>query len=99
MSANPSTPEELIMSVLVEGGLSSDDETTQQIAGKLANFFQIGMSRVEVTCRISEIEQALEQKNKMLYGSQIEDDIGNRNLIDPNILIIRLDQLRNMLKG
>lgn len=96
--SQPKTPEDLIMNILVSSGLSRDDETTQQLAGSLANLYEYGMGAVEMQSRISEIELSLTQKNKTIsaISGKIVDDMQQRNLIDPKILEIRLGNLLKM---
>jgi hypothetical protein len=92
------TPEDLIMVILINAGLSKEDEATQQLAGELANLYSAGMSAVEFQCRISEIELSLTQKNKQIstITGKVVDDMQQRNLIDPRILQIRLKNLKKM---
>lgn len=96
--AQAQTPEDLIMIILINAGLSKEDETTQQLAGELANLYEVGMSAVEFQCRISEIELALTQKNKTISSitGKIVDDMQQRNLIDPRLLEVRLKNLKKM---
>jgi hypothetical protein len=98
--STPKTPEDLIMNTLVSSGLDREDETTQQLAGTLANLYEYGMSAVEMQSRISEIELSLTQKNKQISSitGKIVDDMQGRNLIDPKILEIRLKNLKRMQK-
>lgn len=91
--------EDIIMETLVQSGLSKDDEATQQLSGSLANLFVAHSEQVELVCRINEVEAALKQTNKMLYGKHIKDDIGDRYLIDPKILRLRLQGLKKMQQG
>ncbi len=100
--AQAKTPEDLIMVILINSGLSKEDEATQQLAGELSNLYDAGMNAVELECRISEIELSLTQKNKIisaLDGKSIVEDMQQRDLIDPRILSIRLKNLRKMQRS
>jgi len=94
MSGKMLTIDEVIMTMLKESGLDPEDETVQQLAGSLSNLFQVEWNRAELAAHIQELEMTLQQKNKMLYGNKISDDIANRNMIDPKILMLRLQGLR-----
>ena len=88
------TIEEVIMTMLKESGLDPKDETTQQLAGSLSQLFQVEWNRAELAAHIQELELTLKQKNKILYGESISVDLANRNLIDPNIIKLRLQGLK-----
>lgn len=90
------TLQEVIMSMLVESGLSEEDEATQQLAGGLHNLFEFEWQRVEVTARINEVEEAVKMKNKKLVGETIITDFAGAQQIDPNIMQLRLQGLRRM---
>ena len=89
---------EVITSMLVESGMDPKAETTEMLAGSLHNLFEHEWQKIEVQSSIREVEAALKQKNKMLYGGKISDDIAGRNLIDPKILQLRLQGLKKMQK-
>ena len=91
--------EQVITELLVNSGMDKKDEKTQVLAAELNDLFIAGWDRTELGSRIHEITLALKQRNKMLYGDKITDDIANRNLIDPNIMQLRLQGLRKKLKG
>lgn len=85
--------EETITDLLVESGLSREDEATQQLAGNLANFFGEQYTMIEFNAHIQELQMALQQQNKVMLAGQVIDDMANRQMIDPRMLRARLDQL------
>lgn len=89
---------EVITAMLVESGLDPKMETTEMLAGSLHNLFEHEWSRIEIQTAISELEKAIGQKNKMLYGDKVQEDIAGRGLIDPRVLQLRVQGLRKMLK-
>jgi hypothetical protein len=92
------TIEDIVTAMVVDAGLSKEDESTQMLVGNLVNLLQFQASLIELQCRINEIELSLTQKNRMLYGTEVQPDIGNRQLIDPNVLMLRLQGLRKKEK-
>lgn len=88
------TLEDIFMTMLVNAGLEKD-ESTEMLVGEFMKIFEFRGSLIELQCRISEIELALSQKNKQIssISGDIVDDMQQRNLIDPQVLKLRLQGL------
>lgn len=94
------TLEDVVMAMLVNSGLSKDDESTQMLCGELINLFNFQGSLIELQCRISEIELSLTQKNRQLseISGEVVDDMQQRGMIDPKVLMLRLQGLKKKEK-
>lgn len=93
--------EEAIMNQLVEAGLDRSAEATQEAAGNIERMFQRQLNRAQIVAVVTDLEKALEMRNKILIVStgEIMEDVGNRKMIDPNILKARADNLRKQLES